>query len=197
MIKRLGVVSAFAIPIVSLAIFELATWTPPVHEVHTPGAIAVKASFLGSSPSHGSAPKPTTSLSQLRCEVLQSSGMAPACVPGVIERVWPAAAQQPNKLYVGLESGGAPSSNPSGWNIEYNPSSRKLTIHNYESRALLVLQRPDETPGAAVQESIDLMVVATDSISQGTITVVIDSRIERLLGDQATGTYLLGTVMIP
>lgn len=196
MVKHIGIGLAFAIPIAVLAIFETATWTPPVHEVHTRGAIALNSNFLGSWPSNGRAPKPTTSLKQLRCEVLQTAGLPRQCAAGAVERIWPAAAQQPAKLYVGLQFGGEPSGHPSGWNVEYNPSGRTLTIHNYESHPLLVLQAPDEAPGAALQESIGLLVIATDAISPGNVIVVADSRIEHLLGDQETGTALLGVVSL-
>jgi hypothetical protein len=95
-----------------------------------------------------------------------------------------------------MRSGDVPSSNPSGWNVEYDPSGRTLMIHSYESQALLVLRRADETPGAAMQPTIGLLVVTTAAMTPGNITVVEDTHIEHLLGDVSTGSYLLGTVTI-
>ena len=186
---------ALAVPILALACFEIATWTPPVHEVHTRGAAAVKAYFAsGWAFTQGPVPKPTTSLDQLRCDLWR--GLPPCADPGTLgQLMFPDITQQPNTLYVPQFDWEVPSDNPSGWNVEYDASHRTLLIHTYESQPLLVTRR--ETVGIAAKPSVRLLLVATDAIAPGTINVVEDTRIERLFGDQTADRYLKGTPAIP
>ena len=194
MLKRTGIVLAVVFPLAAIASSVVVTWTPPVHSVHTAGATSVKAYFAaGWVPAEGITPKPTTSLAQLRCELWRGSPSCPDAAH-LAQRMWPSLSQTPKTLYVPMQGGG--SSNPSGWNVDYEPTGRTLMIHSYEARALLVLQRPDETLGAAMQPTIDLLVVGTDAMTPGDTTVVEDTRIEHLLSDQTTGSYVLGTVTI-
>jgi hypothetical protein len=194
MLKRTGIVLAVVFPLAAIASSVVVIWTPPVHAVHTAGATSVKAySAAGWVPAEGSTPKPTTSLAQLRCELWRGSPPCPDAAYLAL-RMWPSLSQTPKTLYVPMQGGG--SSNPSGWNVDYEPTGRTLMIHSYEAQALLVLRRPDETLGAAMQPTIDLLVVATDAMTPGDTTVVEDTRIEHLLSDQTTGSYVLGTVTI-
>jgi hypothetical protein len=196
MLKRTGIVLALVFPLAAIVSSVVVTWTPPVHLVHTAGATPVRAYFAaGGVPADGVTPKPTTSLAQLRCELWRGS---PPCLDSanLAQRMWPSLSQTPKTLYVPMLSGDVPSSNPSGWNVEYEPGGRTLMIHSYESQPLLVVQRADETPGAALQPTIGLLVVATDAMTPGNTTVVEDTRIERLLSDRETGNYVLGTVTI-
>jgi hypothetical protein len=197
MLKRTGIVLALVFPLVAIASWIVVTWTPPVHAVHTAGATSVKAYFAaGWVPAEGVTPRPTTSLAQLRCELWRGSPPCPDAAH-LAQRMWPNLSQTPKTLYVPMWGGGVPSSNPSGWNVEYDPGGRTLMIHSYESQPLLVLRRADETPGAAMQPFISLLVVATDAMTPGSITVVEDTRSEHLLGDRSTGSYVLGMVTIP
>jgi hypothetical protein len=196
MLKRTGIVLALVLPLAAIAGWIVVTWTPPVHAVHTAGATSVKGYFAaGWVPAEGVTPKPTTSLAQLRCELWRGSPPCPDAAH-LAQRMWPSLSQTPKTLYVPMRGGGVSSSNPSGSNIEYDPSGRTLMIHNYESQPLLVIQRADQTPGAALRPTISLLVVATDAMTPGSITVVEDIRIEHVLGDQSTGSYVLGTVTI-
>jgi hypothetical protein len=196
MLRRTGIALAVVFPLAAIASLVVVYWTPPVHAVHTAGATSVKAYVAaGWVPAEGITPKPTTSLAQLRCELWTESPSCPDAAQ-LAQRMWPSLSQTPKTLYIPMQGGGAPSSNPSGWNVEYEPTGRTLMIHSYEARALLVLQRPDETAGAAMQPTIDLLVVATDAMTPGDTTVVEDTRIEHLLSDQTTGSYVLGRVTI-
>jgi hypothetical protein len=196
MLKRTGIVLALVFALAAIASSVVVTSTPPVHALHTPGATSVKAYFAaGGVPAEGVTPKPTTSLTQLRCELWRQSPPCPDAAH-LAQRMWPSLSQTPKTLYVPMRSGGVPSSNPSGWNVEYDPSGRTLMIHSYESQALLVLGRADETSGAALQPTIGLLVVNTAAMTPGNTRVVEDTHIEHLLGDVSTGSYLLGTVTI-
>ena len=196
MLKRTGIVLAVVFPFAAIASSVVVTWTPPVHAVHSADATSVRTFFAdGWVPAEGITPKPTTSLAQLRCELSRESPSCPDAAH-LAQHMWPSLSQTPKTLYVPMQGGGVSSSNPSGWNVEYEPSGRTVMIHSYEAQALLVLQRPDETPGAAMQPIISLLVVATDAMTPGDTTVVEDTRIEHLLSDQTTGSYVLGTVTI-
>jgi hypothetical protein len=198
-IKRIGVALAIAVPVVAAALSAVVTWTPPAHEVHAPEATAVEAHFfaLGWVPMDGALPAPTMSVDQMRCEVRRSTSSSPCPDAATFAReLWPGLAQTPMTLYVALAGPSVTSSDPSGFNVEYDRTSRTLFVHRYASQALFVPHLADETPGAGLQPNIELLVVSTSTIPSGTITVVEDDWIERLTGDQSSRRGILGKAAI-
>ena len=197
--RRFGCGVAVAVPLVLIALAAVVTYVPPVHAIHAEGARGVTAHPGGSvRPFSGRVPAPTTSLTDLRCivwyELRRESCHDSSAAP---ERLWPNLDQTPNTLYVPSLSDNAwpPGDGPSGFNVEYQPSIRKLTIHQYVTEPLIVWRHPEST-GAGLAPGLDLLVVSTNGISSGVVTVEVDSWIERLTGDEPSGNGTLGTAEV-
>jgi hypothetical protein len=177
----------------AIALGGLVTWTPPVHPIVTPGARPVKAHDGGWVPLTA-VPAPTMSLSAVRCDAWESRTRT-VCPDDATLSVglWPGLAQTPRTLYVAFSSGslGGPVTN-----VEYEPRSRTLTIHGCAGRPLLVVRFGSPREGTELQASLGLLVVSTDGIPTGKMTVVGDGWIERLTGDEQRGSATLGTVEI-
>jgi hypothetical protein len=79
----------------------------------------------------------------------------------------------------------------SGFNVEYLGFSRTLTIHCYFARAWIWRQ----TPSALEVPTTALLLVPTSGIPPGSLAVVLDDRIEHLIGDETTEAQI-GTATI-
>jgi hypothetical protein len=172
------------------------TRTPSPHEVHTPGAIGIidwRAIPGGGPVFYGPPPAPSESLAELRCRVaLHNRQLACPDPTRLAQEMWPEATQDTQTLYVALPSTcGVYVPN---FNIEYVDSSRTLIAHCYSVSAWYV-PRPPRTMGAEAQPTLILVLVGTGAISPGPVTVVLDDRVEHLLGDDSN-QLLLGRVTI-
>ena|SRR5690242_5823320 len=201
MLRRIGTGVGIFVPVAALVLAALAFWTPSVHTVSTPGARALHAHFAADSlqsPS-GPMPAPTTSLSEIRCGAWQARSRQPCPDEATLaQRVWPGVDQAPATLYVALSGYSQWALGPVTSNVEYQPSSRTVTIHFCESRPLAFIpHHVDDTVGTQVAPAINLLIVSLDGISSGPLNVVEDYWIERINGDENQGASTLGTLTIP
>ena len=176
-----------------VAMGALLSWTPPAHEVHTVGGIAMTDVRVGSGgdPYHQCVfgpSAPSTSLDDLRCGAWRQRAPYKPCPDGSTLRqtMWPAITQATKTLYIATVSG-------TTFNVEFLPSNRTLVVHCYFARAWLVSRGPPGIGGAPMWM---VLVVPTDLIGPGVVSVVRDDRVEHWLGDDVTET-VLGRVEIP
>lgn len=197
-LKKAAVAATMATAISLIGLAGVATWTPPVHAMHAAGAAAVQAYFApGSVPRHGGPIPPSTSLDQVRCEVWKSTSSQP-CPDGadLARRYWPTQRQSPNTLYLTLGTPSVASNDPSGFNVEHDRAHEVLVYNTYQSHALFVRWRADDTPGAGLQPGLELLVVTLSGIPSGTVQIIERDWTQRVTGDQRDGDYVLGTVTI-
>jgi hypothetical protein len=180
--------------------------TPATHDVHTPGGTSIRVGIAAPVTRNGPQAglvslTPTQSLADVRCQMWHSdpfnrykSDPCPSDLT-LAEDYWPQLAQSPQTLYVGWTVCGTFWYNPNGlqteyslFNVEYIGSSRTLTIHCYSARAWIRL--PGGAHYARAVPTTALLVVPTNRISPGRLSVVQDDRIEHLLGDETTATQL-------
>jgi len=199
-LRRLGYGVGFFVPAAAIVLAALAFWTPSVHAVSTPGARALPAHFAAASVHAPLAPMPapTTSLREMRCGAWQALFRQPCPDDATLaQRVWPGVEQAPATLYVALSGYSQSALGPVTSNVEYQPSSRTVTIHFCESRPLAFIpHHVDDTVGTQVAPAMGLLLVSLDGISSGPLSVVEDFWIERINGDESQGGSTLGTVTI-
>jgi hypothetical protein len=197
--QRIGWVAAIAIAVVLAGSLFVATWTPSVHEVHTPGATAMTKVSVDAANAPAflyGTPTPTMSLADLRCQVSNNRSSEPCPDPTTLaQRFWPTVAQSPKTIYVGLPASCLPFGSASGLNVEYVGSSRLLLFHCVSARAWFVPPAP-RMMGVMAAPTIILVSVPADAIPAGSLTLVQDDRVEHLLGDDST-QVVLGRVTIP
>ncbi len=167
---------------------------PADRDIHSSGAIAIRVSMAFSEgPVFGSI-KPSQSLAEIRCQVFQRNGRQTCPDDTVLAlNLWPRLKQTPKTLYVGLPSSCDPYTWVTGFNVEYFRSNRTLVFHCHVAAPWISI--PTSARGMMTIISTDLVLVSTDAIPGGRLTVVQDDRIEHLIGDQTTETAL-GTVTI-
>ena len=196
-LKLIAFVAAAALVPVAIALIVVVTWTPATHPIRTPGAKAVPAHFApGSVELRDLVPRPTTSLDQVRCEAWKTLSSQPCDAARLAQQMWPGLSQNPKTLYVALSNGMPASASAEGTNVEYDPASQTLTIHTFWAQPLFVPRTRDDTSGAALRAAIVLLLVETNGIPAGDITVYQDGWLERLTGDVSAGESNLGTVAV-
>jgi len=160
--------------------------TPAIHEVHSPGAVAVNATWVYSTAeSQWEQGPPSQSPAGFRCQPLNGNGTAPC----------PPVDQAPGTLYaIGDFCGGYPKEpfRGVGQNVEYFPSSRTLVVHCYSAKPLLDVHGPQ---GVSMRVLAVLLAVPTSVLGPGTIKIDEDDRVEHLFGDQVN-EYQVATAMI-
>jgi hypothetical protein len=162
-------------------LWAIAFVAPPAHEVHTPGATALRAS-LAYSNVHllGTLIQPSQSLSDIRCQMWRSQNRTAPCPDDVVGVYFPALTEVPNTLYLPWR-GCTAWSDSQGYNVEYLPTARKLVIHCYAAEPWITIRHP--VTGVFAIPSVNLLVVPTGAIGPGVVQVLEDDRIERLVGD--------------
>jgi len=218
-IVRLSLAVIVALILATLAAFaflpppahDVHSPSPSAHDVHSPGASAIEAYAADQ---HTAIPPntvaiygsitPSQSLADIRCQASQldygnpSRGDPTTCADAgrLALRYWPQLTQSANTLYIPLRCWGAspPKQAWEGFNVEYRPSSLTLVIHCYVAGSWLSLQ-PPVVGSLPIGQPLSLVVVSTAAISTGTIQIVQDDRIERLISDQST-EFQLATVTI-
>src|SRR6266851_21127 len=165
--------------------------TPPAHEVHTVGGTAVMTHFVSNTEYvafRGESIPPSQSLDTIRCAYWrlgqrQSTSTCPD--NNVLASLYfPNLAQSSKTLYVPW-LGCSSWSDSSGSNVEYLPGSRTLLIHCYTAQPFVYLRR-QPVMVAQAKPRPSLLIVPTDSLAVGPISIVQDYRVEHLLGDQST-----------
>lgn len=136
---------------------------------------------FSTSPMHAS-----RSLDDVRCELWRTGPATTSSCPDsatLASRYFGDLKQTPKTLYVpwrGCMAFGV----LTGFNAEYLPGSRTLVLHCYRAEPLLSLPQR-VVMGAAPRAPQSLLLVSTDSIPAGNLTIVVDYRVERLKGDES------------
>ena len=173
-------------------------WKPDGHDVHTPGAVAVSGAHLFNEliPTYVFANvRPSMSLADVRCQAWQVARKSVCPDAATISSaLWPELKQSPNTLYVGLSTDCVVYNPVYGVNVEYLAVNRRLTIHCYSTSAWISM--PVGSPGIGPSGPwTRLLLVPTNAIEPGPLTVIRDDRIEHLLGDDST-EVALGTLTV-
>jgi hypothetical protein len=162
---------------------------PSPHEVHTPGAVALSVQMADSFPPplHVSqAIQPSESLNDVRCAIWRARQSQDSVCPDEATlgaMYFPKLTQRRGTLYIpwfwcAYTMGG------DGFNVEYQPSRRAIVIHCYLARAWVWMQPLTTT--TAMEISLSLLLVRTALLPSGPVSVIEDSRIEHLIGEQST-----------
>lgn len=181
---------------VAIGLVALIAWTPPSHDVRTPGAVPIANVKVAPSDGVGmpvyfsaTTPAPSTSLDDERCQAWLSRAKGPCPDAATLaQQLWPSLAQNPKTLYVTVPA------SCGGFNVEYMASSHTLVVHCYTALGWYVA--PDlGPPGVEAAPTLILLLVPTGSIAPGDLTVVRDDRVEHLVGDDSS-QVVLGKVAI-
>jgi hypothetical protein len=164
--------------------------SPQPHEVHTPNAIPIRVQ-TATSRIDAFITFASESIADLRCEVWHSggwtnSGYRPNTGPCPDEATlaltyWPQLSQSPKTLYLAW-------TRCSVFNVEYIAFNRTLVIHCFTAG--------DSVPtffspgGVVAQRFLDLLLVPTDAMSPGSLSIIEDDRVEHFLGDSSTEVQL-------
>jgi hypothetical protein len=175
--------------------------TPPAHEIHTPGATALKAQVAepySSTPVYSTRQtQPSQSLDAIRCELwLLRNSSAAACSDRatLAAAYFPRLTQSPMTLYIPWSPCALTGSPNRGFNVEYRPSRRTIGIHCFITRPWLTIFET-HVSGVVALPPLALLLVPTQSIPAGQIDVVQDNWNELLLHDDGYEVQL-GTAAI-
>jgi hypothetical protein len=131
------------------------------------------------------------SLEIVRCQIwhadTQNPGRDDPCPDGptLAKIYWPQVTQSPATLYVGWPPCGSYSAPGShsvsvGINAEYFGADRAVILHCYFARPWLWDRGPSGVDAIA---PMLLLLVSTNGIPPGTLSIVQDDRVEHLIGD--------------
>jgi hypothetical protein len=172
--------------------------TPPAHEVHTPGGIALSVHRFDSIPGKvsWSPGPPTQNLAQVGCSRGAPYQPDPTC--NASDANIPSLKQTPQTLYVVWAgcadwSGAGAIIQWQGYNVEYLSSNQSLVFHCYTAKPWVYV--PDRLYGVVAYPQYALIAVPTAVIGLGPVTIVEDDRLEHLIGDQSTQTQLATTTI--
>jgi hypothetical protein len=175
-----GRIIALGIPAAVFVLVIGAFVTPQAHEIHTTGATPVQAQNVDSSPfvaGYASIP-PSQSLDTIRCDIWRTRGQYSSASPcdstALAKAYFPNLTQNPATLYV-------PWTPCAGFNVEFGAPSRTVVIHCY-SAAPWISTTP-RLMGVEAQPRLGLLLIPTQSIPPGNVTVVQDFRVEHFLHD--------------
>ena len=172
---------------------------PPAHDVHSLNGVAIKVQVVPSITRFDFVPiTPSQSLADIRCQLwhadFRNVHRADACPDAATLALsyWSQLTQSPATLYVGWLPCGSYSSvgeygGAGAFNVEYVGSSRKMIIHCYFARPWVWRPGP---PGTYAIAPLMLLLVPTNAIPPGTLSMVQDDRLEHLFGDQSSESTL-------
>lgn len=176
-----------------------ATYQPSPHEVHTPGSSALNAHVVASEKwvPLSAEIEPSESLDMIRCQ-LWKARPAPksTCSDGaaLAAEYFPSVTQTPKTLYVPWAGCYYWTDGAGGFNVEYQPSRRTLVIHCFSTAAWITW---GFHPGGVLAQRPQLiLVVPTDSLQVGDISIVRDNRKEQFLRRDQSIEFELATTTI-
>ncbi len=179
-----------SVAVAVILLLAVAFVPPPSHDVHSPDGVSIKARIVYSGPTFRPI-VPSESLSDIRCQLWGNGSSAVRCPTDAIlaQDIWPQVNQSPLTLYVGVLS-------TCGYrfNVEYRAHDRRLLVHCYSAGAWIAFPASC-CPGVMASPTLALVLVSTDAIPSGRLTVTRDDRIERWLSDQSAESQL-GSVII-
>ena len=188
--------SGFAVIIAVAQLLVLAQLfvSPQPHEVRTPNAIPISVQ-TATSRIDAFITTASESIADLRCEVWHSgswtnSGYRPNTGPCPDDATlaltyWPQLSQSSKTLYLAW-------TRCSVFNVEYIASNRTLVIHCFSAGTLIP---PVSLPGVVAQRFLDLLLVPTEAMSPGSLSIIEDDRVEHFIGDY-TNEVVLATATI-
>ncbi|TMB97224.1 MAG: hypothetical protein E6J40_08560 [Chloroflexi bacterium] len=169
---------------------------PSAHEIHSPGATALNTQVAESDPPvYAYRAAASQSLENVRCEIWHTRDSRAACPTGAVlaSTYFANLTQSPMTLYIPWTACSARGGGSDGFNVEYFPGTRTLNIHCYAAKPLISTEPIFR--GVMAQPPTALLLVPTQSIPAGLVTIVEDVRTEHLLGDD-NYEYKLGTATI-
>lgn len=193
-----GRIAALIIVVVLVVVVTIPFYTPPAHEIHTPGAVALDSRLVGSNPPVFVYPTmhASQSLDDVRCQLWRTRQPAQSACPDgatLAAIYFPGLTQGPMTLYIPLEGCASQGGGSDGFNVEYVPSTHTVVIHCYAARPLISAQT--HLPGVEAVPPLALLLVPTQSIPAGDVTIDVDARVEHLLGDDSNEYRLMtGTI---
>jgi hypothetical protein len=182
-----GIALAAALVLAAVAAFV----KPSPHEVHTPGAEALRVLMVDSFPPplyFSQAIQPNQSLNDVRCAIWRARHSHDSACPDAATLAgmyFSKLTQSPGTLYVPW-FWCAYTMGADGFNMEYQPSRRAVVIHCYVARPWVWIWRQGFTSTPAVAISLSLLLIPTASLPPGPVSVIEDARFEHLIGDQST-----------
>jgi hypothetical protein len=188
------------IALTALVLLADAFVAPPLHDVHSIGALALSAEVYESdSVLQWLIPSPPTEhLGEIGCH-LAVVDSPPTCSGTTAGSRFPSLVQRPNTLYLvwphhlDTSTGHGPFVVWTGYNLEYFPLSRTIVVHLFTAVPWLFFHPYAMGMGTAPIQS--LLAISTEGIGAGPIKVVEDDRLEHLIGDQSTETQLATTTI--
>jgi hypothetical protein len=174
-----GRIIALGIPVAVVVLVIGAFVTPQAHEIHTAGATPLQARNVDSNlfVVYASIP-PSQSLDSIRCEIWRTRGQYSSASPcnstALATAYFPDLTQNPATLYV-------PWTPCTDFNVEFDSSSRTLVIHCFSAEPWI--STAPRFAGVEAQPRLALLLIPTQSIPRGNVTVVQDLRTERFLHD--------------
>ena len=163
---------------------------PQAHDIHSPNGIPIR---VRTAASRGPVLIITASesIADLRCQVwhageVTDQGFRPHAGPcpddaTLAAAYWPQFSQSPKTLYLTWKRCFV-------FNVEYIASNRTLNIHCYAAGTFI--PPAPQHPGTAALSSRDLLLVPTDAMSPGSLSIIEDDRVERFIGDYSTEVQL-------
>jgi hypothetical protein len=172
---------------------------PSAHDIHSPGGVSIRIQ-IADSDTGGFARgyKPSQSLADVRCQVWRTYKGDPCPDDATAAQLyWPRLTQSPKTLYMTWSPCGQYSNYPVatayyGFNVEYLDSKRTMIIHCYQATPWI---HGPGAPGANATLSFALLLIPTEAIPAGRLSVVQDDRVEHLFGDQSS-EYQIATATI-
>jgi hypothetical protein len=164
--------------------------SPQAHEIHSPSGIPIR---VRTAASLGLVLIITASesIADLRCQLwhageVTDQGFRPHAGPcpddaTLAAAYWPQFSQSPKTLYLAWRRCFV-------FNVEYIAFMRTLNIHCYTAGTFIPIS--PQHPGAAAAATRDLLVVPTDAMSPGSLSIIEDDRVERFIGDYSNEVQL-------
>jgi hypothetical protein len=164
---------------------------PSVHDIHSSDGIPIRIQIPDVESSFGGparAIKASQSLSDVRCQVWLMNRPSPCPDEATLASAyWPKLTQSPRTLYVGWSPCGEYWNDPLpkylGFNVEYVQSQRTVLIHCHLAKPWI---HGPAAPGVRTTGALVLVLIPTDFIRAGNLSIVQEDRIEHLFGDQVT-----------
>jgi hypothetical protein len=175
------------IAIAQLLVFAQLFVSPQPHEIHTPNAIPITVRTAPSQ-TQASITTASESLANLRCQIWHTgrfTGQPPNTGPCPDDATlalayWPQFSQSPQTLYLAWTRCFV-------FNVEYIASNRTVVIHCFTAGTLI----PTLTlPGVVAQRFLDLLLVPTEAMSPGSLSIIEDDRVEHFIGDFSSEVVL-------
>jgi hypothetical protein len=168
--------------------------SPQAHDVHSPNAIPIRVQTAASR-TDALITTASESIADLRCQIWHAGGNngqgyrpnAGPCPDDATLALayWPQFSQSPKTLYLAWTRCFV-------FNVEYIAFNRTLIIHCYTAGTLI----PDiRLPGLGPPAFLDLLLVPTDAMSPGSLSIIEDDRVEHFIGDYSS-EVLLATATI-